>query len=148
MYVIDACVYVSSIRKQEPQHKASRLFLGQVRAQQAPVKSPETLVVEVAGALGRGTEGSADAMSYALGLRRLPGHQFIPVDRELADLAAKVGAEKKLKGMDAIYAALADKEGARLITVDNELINRAPAASRATGPEAALAALRAQRTSP
>jgi predicted nucleic acid-binding protein len=139
MYVIDACVYVSSIRPREPAHQASPLFLDQVRLRHAPVKCPETLVAEVAGVLGKGTKGSAYALQYALALRRLPGHQVFAVDRQLADLAAGVGAQQRLSGMDAIYAALARREGARLVILDGELLDRAPTVSQATTPADELA---------
>ncbi|MCJ7619740.1 MAG: PIN domain-containing protein [Anaerolineae bacterium] len=148
MYVIDACVYVSSIRAQEPHHQASRSFLNEVRARRAVVKSPETLVPEVAGVLGRGTEGSAQGIGYAMALRKLPHHEFFAVDRQLADLAATVGALQGLKGMDALYAALAHQESARLITVDDELVDRAPSGSQVATPADELFRLTGHRIIP
>ena len=148
MYVVDACVYISSIREEEPHHQASRLFLNEVRARQAVLKSPETLVPEVAGVLGRGTEGSVYGIHSALALRKLPHHQFFAVDRQLADLAATMGAQRGLTGMDALYAALAHQESARLITVDDELVDRAPSGSQVATPADELFRLTGQRIIP
>lgn len=126
MYVIDACVYVSDIRRQESEHQASRQFLNEVRVREPAVSCPEILIPEVASVLGRGTGDIELAETAALKLRRLPSHRFVVVDEELANLAAAVGAAQGLRGMDAIYVALARREGARFITWDKHPLDHAP----------------------
>jgi SAM-dependent methyltransferase len=71
----------------------------------------------------------------------LPGHRFIPVDRVLSGLAARLAAECRLRGCDAIYAALARREGVPLVTWDEQQRNRAAPVVEALTPSEALAAL-------
>ena len=141
MFVIDASVYVSRLRREEAQHAESARLFEAVAARRAPVLCPEILLPEVAAALARGLEDPDFAHRAASHLRRLPGHRFIPVDRVLSELAARLAAERRLRGCDAIYAALARQEGIPLVTWDEQQRNRAAPVVEALTPSEALAAL-------
>ena len=82
------------------------------------------------------------AYRVAAHLRTLPGHSFIPVNRALSGSAARLAAECRLRGCDAIYAALAQREGARLITWDKQQRERAAGVVETLTPVEALAVLR------
>jgi len=141
MFVFDASVYVSRLRQEEAQHAASARLLEAVAARRAPVLCPEILLPEVAAALARGLDDPDFAHRAAAHLRALPGHRFIPVDRVLSGLAARLAAECRLRGCDAIYAALARREGVPLVTWDEQQRNRAAPVVEALTPSEALAAL-------
>jgi len=141
MYVVDASVYVSRIQQQEMHHADSRRFLEIVTAQELPILCPEILMPEVAAAIARGTDDTDLAQNVAESLRRLSNHRFFAVDESLSALAARLAAERRIRGCDAIYVALAYREGARLITWDAEQRERAAAAVEALTPAEELETL-------
>jgi predicted nucleic acid-binding protein len=95
-------------------------------------------VVEASVAIGR-RFGSADpAARVAAELTGMPGAIFHPLDRSLALLAAAMGAEHRLRGADAVYAAVARKYGTCLVTCDDELRRRTAGAIDALTPQAWL----------
>jgi predicted nucleic acid-binding protein len=129
------------MQRQEVHHLASLRLLEEVAARGVPVVCPEVLVPEVAAALARGVDDTGMTLRAAAHLRTLPGHRFAGVDRALSDLAARLAAECRLRGCDAIYAALAQREGARLITWDEQQRGRTAPVVDALTPAEALAAL-------
>jgi predicted nucleic acid-binding protein len=139
--VIDASVYVSRVHRQEVHHRDSVRLLDAVAARGTAVLCPEILVAEVAAAIGRGTDDAGFAYLTAAYLRKLPGHRFVVVDRQLGGLAARLAAECRLRGCDAVYAALARREGAQLITWDVQQRERATAVVEALTPAEVLAVL-------
>lgn len=142
MVVIDASVYVSRLRRQEAYHVESVHLLEALEARGVSVLCPEILLPEVAAALVRGLDDTKLACRAAAHLRRLPGHRFISVDRALSDLAARLAAECRLRACDAIYAALARREGSRLITWDKQQRERAAVVVETLTPAEALTALK------
>jgi predicted nucleic acid-binding protein len=141
MVVIDASVYVSRLQRQETHHGESARLLEAVVARGVPVLCPEILPPEVAAAIARGSDDADLAQRAAAHLRALPGHRFVAVDRALGGLAARLAAECRMRGCDAIYAALAHREGAHLITWDGQQRERAAAIVKALTPIEALNAL-------
>ena len=141
MFVIDASVYVSRVQRQEVHHRASVRLLEIVAALGSLVVCPEILVPEVAAALARGVDDTEMAWRAAAHLRTLPGHRFVGVDRALGDLAGRLAAECRLRGCDAIYAALAQRESACLITWDEQQRERAAAVVETLTPTEGMAAL-------
>jgi predicted nucleic acid-binding protein len=99
---------------------------------------PWLVVVEASVAIGRRL-GSADpATRIAAELTGMPGVTFHPLDRSLALLAARLGADHRLRGADAVYAAVAHKFGTCLITCDDELRRRTAGVIDALAPKAWL----------
>jgi predicted nucleic acid-binding protein len=56
--------------------------------------------------------------------------------------AVKAAVQCRLRGADALYVAAAMQYGARLVTLDAEQLERAPASVRACKPDAAARLLR------
>jgi len=139
--VIDASVYVSRLHRHETHHVESARLLEAVTARRLPVLCPEILLPEVAAAIARGLDDTEFAYRAAAHLRRLPDHRFITVDRALSGSAARLAAECRLRGCDAIYAALAQREGAHLITWDKQQLERAAPVVKTLTPTEALAVL-------
>lgn len=68
-------------------------------------------------------------MSYTI-----PNLDLIPLTSQLAERAAQVAAANRLRGADAIYAAVASEFGTTLITWDREMLQRGPAVTRTITP--------------
>lgn len=141
MYVIDASVHVADARPQEPHHAEARTLLARLAEDKQAVYLPEIVLAEVAAAVVRGTGNSPLAERLVAALRRVPHFQFIPVDSELGDLAAQVAAQCRLRGCDAVYAALAQQKNVPLITLDHQQRQRVPQGVNAQTPAEALADL-------
>ena len=141
MVVIDASVYVSRLQQQEAHHAESERLIEAVVACGVTVLCPEILLPEVAAAIARGLDDARIGYRAAASLRALPHHRFVVVDWTLSGLAAQLAAEYRLRGCDAIYAALAQREGARLITWDGQQQERAAGVVETLTPVEAMAVL-------
>jgi len=139
--VIDASVYVSCLQQQDVRHAESVRFLETVMGRSLPALCPEILLPEVAAAVARGLDDAELAQRAAEHLRVLPGHQFVAVDRSLGRLATRLAAGCRLRGCDAVYVALAQREGARLITWDEQQKEKAAVAVAALTPAEAMIVL-------
>ena len=138
---LDASVVVAACRPQEVGHRAAAKLLAAVRAVGAPLVEPALLPVEVAAALSRtGTEDGL-ARDYAIALMGLPRFTLVAVDERLARQAADLAARHRLRGADALYAAVALLYGASLVTLDREQLQRAPPGLAVWRPEEACARL-------
>lgn len=123
---IDASVFVSAFTPTEPAHLASRAFMFVVREQSIPILVPVLVLPEISAALSRGQGKPELGLAFVRELRNLPNTTFIDIDNAVAILAADVAANHRLRGSDAIYAAVALRFGSQLITLDKEQLDRLP----------------------
>jgi len=134
MPVVDASVCTAFFSPSEPQHVPSRTWFREARKGDEQVVAPVILLSEVAAALGRGL-GEPELAEYAVGVllsRRWV--QLVPVTQALATKAAKIAAEQKIRGCDAIYVALAQQLGMELVTLDGDQLDRGAAVVRTRTP--------------
>ena len=121
---LDASVFVSAFTPTEPAHEASKLFMLGVRDQSTPIIVPVLVLPEVSAALSRGQGKPELGKAFVQQLRNLPNTTFVSVDEGIANLAVDVAADHRLRGSDAIYAAVALRFGTELITLDKEQLDR------------------------
>jgi predicted nucleic acid-binding protein len=123
-YAVDASVFLNAFNPREPGSAQSQGFLAHLQSQAIPIIVPTLLLPEVAATLGRG-RGDADlANQFVAALVRLPHLVLMPLDTALAQVAADVAARHRLRGSDAVYAAVAYRFGATLVTLDREQHDR------------------------
>jgi predicted nucleic acid-binding protein len=123
---IDASVFVSAFTPTEPAHQASQAFMLNVREQSVPIIVPILVLPEISAALSRGQRKPELGKAFVQELRNFPNTTFIDVNKNIADLAVDIAANNRLRGSDAIYAAVALRFGAELITLDREQLDRLP----------------------
>jgi len=123
---IDASVFVSAFTPTEPAHEASKAFMLSVHKQSIPIVIPVLVLPEISAALSRGQGKPELGLAFVQELRNLPNTTFIDVDDAVATLAVEVAANNRLRGSDAIYAAVALRFGTELITLDKEQLDRLP----------------------
>ena len=119
-YTIDASVFLNAFNPYEPGHKDSHRLLARLQDQAVPLIDPTLLLPEVAAAVSRGREDTDLAKEFAAALGRLPHLVLVPLDITLAQQAANLGAQYRLRGSDAVYAAVAQRFGSTLITLDRQ----------------------------
>jgi predicted nucleic acid-binding protein len=142
VFTIDASVHINAYNSKEKGTEESRTFLEQVVSRPWPVYSPTILLVEVTSTAARvlnSTEKGIDLMHI---VRYLPGQVWVPLDSQLALIAAAIGAQYRLRGADAIYAAVAQQNKTTLVTRDRQQMDRLSPILTVCRPAEALALLR------
>ena len=127
LLTIDASVFVSAARPSERGHAESTSFLEWVRKARPRLFLPTLVVAEVAAALSRTGSDARLAQQYALAIRQLPNAVLVALDEGLAEEAAALGAQHRLRGADAVYVATAALFAAELVTLDHEQLERGSA---------------------
>jgi predicted nucleic acid-binding protein len=89
--------------------------------------APNLILPEVSGSVTRRTGTPLDGQDAVAKLTNLPVLRLVEIEQAIADLAAEVAANLRLRGADAVYVALAQRLNFTLVTWDNEVINRAGA---------------------
>ena len=123
---IDASVFVSAFTPSEPAHQESKAYMLDVRRQSIPIIVPLLVLPEISAALSRGQGKPELGLAFVQELRNFPNTTFIDVDESIATLAVDVAANNRLRGSDAVYAAVALRFGTELITLDKEQLDRLP----------------------
>ncbi|MBU0495054.1 MAG: PIN domain-containing protein [Chloroflexi bacterium] len=141
MYTVDASVHISALNPTEADSAASQAFLARVRQHHLPLFCPTLLLVEVAAALARVFDDADRARALVVVLRDLPDQTLVPLDAALADRAAELAATARLRGADAVYAAVAQHYGATLVTLDRQQLERLPPLVPAVSPADVLAGM-------
>lgn len=139
LYTVDASVFLNAFNPYEEGHEESRRILAQMQDQTVPLIVPTLLLPEVAAAVGRGRDDANLARRFAAKLRGLPHLVLVPLDEPLALQAADVAAQHRLRGSDAVYAAVALRFGSTLVTLDREQRERVASVIPARLPFEALA---------
>jgi predicted nucleic acid-binding protein len=127
MAVIDASVYVALINAREPHHAASWAWFQQAKAAQELVAAPFILLAEIASALSQGVGNPALAHQVVQQVLDSKSIDLFPITSHLARDAAKIAADDKIRGCDAIYIALAVELGDTLVTLDQQQLERGAA---------------------
>jgi predicted nucleic acid-binding protein len=134
MYTLDASVHVSALNPHEPESVASQALLRLVRQRQIPLFCPTLLPVEVAAAIARSRDDASRAVALAALVRGWPNQSLVPLDGAVADRATDLAARLRLRGADAVYAAVAQQYGTILITLDRQQLERLPPEVRVARP--------------
>ncbi len=141
MYTVDASVHISALNPAESSSADSRVFLAHVQSQHIPLYSPTLLVVETAAAVARALDDTDRAVALAAVLRDWPNQTLVPLDGALAARAANLAAAARLRGADAVYAAVAQQYGTTLVTLDRQQLDRLPPLVRTASPSDVLRTL-------
>jgi predicted nucleic acid-binding protein len=134
MAVIDASVYVALINAHEKDHARSWAWFEQAKVEQEPIVAPAILLAEVAAALRRGVGDLALAHRAVQQLKRSGVIELVSVTLAMAERAATIAAEHRIRGCDAVYVALADQLGDCLVTLDQQQLERSTAIVSAREP--------------
>lgn len=125
MIVVDASVWVSLFVPQDVHHHQSRRWIEERISDRTDLVIPALLPIEVSGAISRRT-GEPNLAHRAVGiLLRVPGVRLIPIEQQLGMLSARVAADLRMRGADAVYVAVAHRLNVPLVTWDLEQADRA-----------------------
>jgi len=123
-FTIDASVFLNAFNPVESGSEISKEMLAQLQSQAVPLIAPTLLLPETAAAISRGQNNPDLARQFATTLQRLPNLVLIPLDQILAQQAVDIAALHRLRGSDAVYAAVAQRFACPLVTLDQEQHDR------------------------
>jgi predicted nucleic acid-binding protein len=122
-YVLDASVAVAFLRPTDANHPRVLKFMQKALSAPHDLLVPAIFRVEVAAALARASIGAGDVDRLMAVL--LARAEVVTLGPKAARKAAHVAIACRLRGMDAIYVWVAQREGAPLVTLDREVCDRA-----------------------
>jgi predicted nucleic acid-binding protein len=140
-FAVDASVFLNAFNPSEIGSETSKEMLARLQAQAIPIIAPVLLLPETAAAISRGQNDPELARQFAGTLQRLPHLVLIPLDQVLARQALDIAATHRLRGNDAVYAAIAQRFACPLITLDREQHDRAASLLRTYYPAELLNSL-------
>ena len=135
LYTVDASVFISAFIPQELHHSTSQACLSRLRMEADGLACPTLLLVEVAAALARNTGDNSRSQHFALSLASLPGMRLFALSEGLVELAVQAAVESRLRGADAVYAAVVIQQKATLITWDQQMLTRTATLVEVVTPE-------------
>jgi predicted nucleic acid-binding protein len=141
MYTIDASVWVNGFDRRESGHQISRQLLELLGTRSLPIIVPNLVLIEVAAVISRTRNKPSQAQTFAIALSNLSNVTILPLDDVLVHQTITLAAQHKLRGADAVYAAVAKQANCTLITLDNEQLTRLGGVVITQTPTAALADL-------
>ena len=118
--VVDASVWVSRLIPADAHHAVSSAWLQQRALIGQPLVSPVIVLSEITGAIARRIGKPEIAHNALAGILRLPALRLVDINRQLAQSAAELAADYRLRGADAIYVALARELSLPLVSLDIE----------------------------
>jgi predicted nucleic acid-binding protein len=125
--VVDASLAVALLQAGDPFYRRAWRWVFGFPASDMRLMAPTLLVPEVAAAIGRGVgEPELARRAVELLLRGLV-IDLHPLDASLSARRGAVAIEGKLRGADAVYVALAEQMGAKLVTFDRQQLQRGAA---------------------
>ena len=134
MAVIDASVYIALVNAHEREHASSWAWFEQAKAAEESVVAPVILLAEVAAALSRGMGDPTLAHRVVQQLARSEVIELIQITKAMAERAAAIAAEYRIRGCDAVYVALADQLSDTLVTLDRQQLERGAAVVTVRAP--------------
>lgn len=123
---IDASVFVNAFSPIEAGSDESLEFINAAKRKGIPIIVPVLLLPEISAAIARKQNNTDLALGLVQELRLFSNITFVAVDEILADLAVDIAANRRLRGSDAVYAAVALRFGTELVTLDREQLERLP----------------------
>lgn len=135
---IDASVFVNAFSPSEAGSDISVELIDRLRQDGVPVVVPTLLLPEIAASIAR-KQGQAElALLLTDQVHKLPNLTLVPLDETLAGSSSEIAAHHRLRGSDAVYAAVALRFGSTLVTLDNEQNERLKDVLSACSPEQAM----------
>ena len=107
MMVTDASIWVSLLHRKDVYRTPTHAWPTDYLVAGNELIAPNLLLAEVCGAIARRTGRSHFGHLAAAELLGSDFLHLIPIDQQLAQLAAEMAADYRLRGADALYTALA-----------------------------------------
>ena len=135
---VDASVLVAAFSSADEHHAEAREFIEECVKRGVRLNAPLLAVTESAAAVARHYRDTAKGEVVRLRVLAIPRLRLTAITAEVCDRAARVACRYFLRAADAFYTELAQRTATGLVTLDDEMLDRATAAVRTLGPSAWL----------
>ncbi len=123
-HVLDASVAVAALRAGEPSHAAALAHCLPFFSRREEVVVPAIFDVEVTAALVR--RGADPARIAALFKKHLSSRTLVPIGPRIVRAVRGIASATRLRAADSFYVWAALRDAIPLVTLDDEVIARAP----------------------
>ncbi len=123
---VDASVFVNALSPDEDESDQSAEFISKLKQEGVALIQPTLFIPEVVASIARKQDNAKIALEILQELRKVSNLTLVDLDEDFADFASEVAANHRLRGSDAVYAAVALRFGTELITLDKEQLVRLP----------------------
>ena len=123
---VDASVFVNALSPDENGSDERAEFISQLKREGVAFIQPTLFVLEVVASIARKQDNTEIVLEILHELKNIPKLTLVDLEEDLADYASEVAAEHRLRGSDAVYAAVSLRFGTELITLDKEQLDRLP----------------------
>ena len=123
---VDASVFLNALSPDEDGSDKSADFISQLKQEGVALIQPTLFIPEVVASIARKQDGTEIALEILHELMKISNLTLIDLDDDFAGFASEVAANNRLRGSDAVYAAVALRFGTELITLDKEQLDRLP----------------------
>ena len=122
---IDSSVIVSSLREGEPKHLICKQLMNSIKNRENIALEPYSILIEVVSALKRRTNSKDVAERTEDLLLNTDTIHFFELTKNRAVEASNIAMEIDVKGMDAIVIQIAKENKSILVTLDQEMREKA-----------------------
>ena len=122
---IDSSVIISSLLPIEKRHEEACQIWGKVLSGETPAVMPYSVLVEVVASIRRRTGSELLAVEIQKTLENIAALSFVMLDSRTAAKACRIATKTGLRGMDALVVQIAKEYKTKLITFDNEMLQKA-----------------------
>jgi predicted nucleic acid-binding protein len=123
---VDASVFVNALSPDENGSDESAEFISRLEQEDVVFIQPTLFIPEVVASIARKQDSMDIALEILHDFKKFPKLTLIGLDDDFADFASEIAANHRLRGSDAVYAAVALRFGTELITLDREQLDRLP----------------------
>ncbi len=124
---LDANIWLAASDPREPHFDDSARLFMTIARHGIEIVCPTLVVVETVCAAARKARDAGAGKTIENVVLATPRLRLAVLDEAVAGTAASLGASLRLRGADAVYAAVTAQAGSTLITLDRELRERAAA---------------------
>ncbi len=136
--VIDASVWVSAFVAGDVHHAQADQLLETCLAARTKVIVPEIVLLEVAAGVARILRHDGTGQVAAKKVEQFPGIKILPIHTAFLNKAIIVATRHFLRAADALYVTAARVSKGTLITLDDEMLHRAPTGASISTPAQCL----------
>jgi predicted nucleic acid-binding protein len=123
---VDASVFVNALSPDENGSDESAEFISRLKQEGVVLIQPTLFISEVVASIARKQDSTDIALEVLSELKKFPQLTLVDLSNDFSDFASEVAAQNRLRGSDAVYAAVTLRFGTELITLDREQLDRLP----------------------
>jgi len=121
---LDGSIIIAALREQEEKHDICLEVLEKIKNGEYIAIEPYTVLIEVTAAIRRtGSKKLAEKVRFYL--RDIDSIHFLELESYRAEEASRVAEELSVRGMDAVVIQIAKEFNSVLLTLDNEMAEKA-----------------------